>query len=239
MPSYQVARTVLHEEVVKLLMKQIKDGEWEPGEQLPSEMEFAESFGVSRNCIREALKALSFSGIVYSRSGQGTFLSKDAHLRIANYDLVGVLTSGSSLYELMETRIIIESQLAGLAAERATEEDIKNIHAALNGLKKDLLSRANSGINTNPTQSGMGFHMAIVNAAKNKLLSHFLTSIKGELEAQRSQLLLRQTDIMEMLDDHVRIYEAILHKDPVAAIQAMTNHLQHTYATILANQKTK
>ncbi len=78
-----------------------------------------------------------------------------------------------------------------------------------------------------------------INAAKNKLLSHFLTSIKGELEAQRSQLLLRQTDIMEMLEDHVRIYEAILNKDPVAAIQAMTNHLQHTYATILANQKAK
>ena len=60
MPFYQVPRTVLHQEVVRLLLQQIKEEIWLPGEQLPSETEFAERFGVSRNCIREALKALSF-----------------------------------------------------------------------------------------------------------------------------------------------------------------------------------
>lgn len=154
MPFYQVPRTVLHQEVVRLLLQQIKEEIWLPGEQLPSETEFAERFGVSRNCIREALKALSFSGIVCSRPGQGTFLTKDAYLRIANYDLIGTIANCSSISDLMETRIIIESQLAGLAAKRATDEDIQLISSALEELKADLLAQINSGTRTNPTRSG-------------------------------------------------------------------------------------
>ncbi len=236
MPFYQVPRTVLHQEVVRLLLQQIKEEIWLPGEQLPSETEFAERFGVSRNCIREALKALSFSGIVCSRPGQGTFLTKDAYLRIANYDLIGTIANCSSISDLMETRIIIESQLAGLAAKRATDEDIQLISSALEELKADLLAQINSGTKTNPTRSGMKFHTAIINAAKNKLLSEFLYSIRGELEAQRSQLSLYQSNIIEMIDDHVRIYQAIVNNDSVGAAQAMMNHLKHTYKTINENK---
>lgn len=82
----------------------------------------------------------------------------------------------------------------------------------------------------------MKFHTAIINAAKNNILSEFLYSIRGELEAQRSQLSLYQSNIIEMIDDHVRIYQAIVNNDSVGAAQAMMNHLKHTYKTINENK---
>ena len=235
----QVVRTALYEEIVKQLILHIKNGVWKPGEQLPSELEFAERFGVSRNCIREALKAMSLSGIIQSRPGQGTFLTKDALYHIANYELIGTLSNNASLYELIEARVVVESQLAGLAAVRADETDKQRISETFEELRSELLNGSSQGVSPNPSEAGMQFHTAVTDAAKNKLLTQFLRSIQGELEAQRARLRLSRRDVTLMLVDHMRIHDAILQNDSEGASRAMAEHLKHTYETILAGQDEK
>ncbi|MGE4354722.1 MAG: FadR/GntR family transcriptional regulator [Oscillospiraceae bacterium] len=255
-----ITKTSMYKEIVGQIIIQIKNGVWKPNEQLPSEAELAKSFGVSRNSIREALKSLALFGIVYARPGQGTFITQDALQRVGNTELLDAISEEASLPELMETRLIIEPQLSKLAALRATDEDKKMLVMALDLLKNDLYSRLDilnavqnnkmiaSIISTlkndqsnvgstqtisNPSDNGIRFHMCIVEIANNNVLGKFLESIKGELEKQRSRIILRNTeDVQLMLQDHVEICEAILVNDPRRAASAMHEHLLHSYKSM-------
>lgn len=169
------SRTTLHEDVLRQVVEAIKESHWAPGSRLPGEKALAETFGVSRACIREVLKALAFSGVLESRPGQGTFLSPNAE-RILKGSEAAAIYADSSYKDLLEIRRLLEGQAAYWAAERATSEDFDRLEHILMGEERgESLEFIHDK-----------FHHALAHISGNRLLVKLLESMRNEISAQRS-----------------------------------------------------
>lgn len=228
-----VAKSSMYEDIVRQLIGCIKNRVWLPGEFLPTEMELAKTFDVSRNSIREALKSLAYSGIISAKAGHGTSVTPDALQKIENLELVNFISDEASLEDLMETRLIIETELARLAAMRATEEDKAALKRSLENLKGQLIQQEAENIAENPTDRGIDFHMCVASIAKNSVLTKLMQSIQGELRYQRSYVSLQNARSFEvMLRDHEKICDAVLRSDANAAAESMRQHLLNSLGII-------
>lgn len=204
-------KTTLSEEVIKIILNKIRKGQWRPGDKIPGEISLAESFQLSRNSLREALKFLELSGILHSRAGKGTFLTEDVLKSLHRMELIETLKNDSTLIELIETRLTIEPQLAYFAAERMSPENIKKLENSLEKSKKAIED------NSYTTMMGWEFHQLIGEAADNKILSNLLTSITEELRDNRftyaydiisSEALLKEIEDHEIILEHIKNKEA-------------------------------
>lgn len=215
-------RTNLFEEVIKQIVEMIKKGEWVPGERIPTESDLAKEFEVSRNCMREALKALSNSGIVISSPRRGTFLSPNALKNVYAMENVWQGDNNPSFGELMETRIMIEPQMAYVAAERATTEEIEALG--------ELVQKAKNAYSNDKSTLDMGFefHRAIVMATKNRILIKLILSIQRELKAERQTLLVTENkeQLWQELLEHEQLFNSIRNRKPEQARDIMLKHLE-------------
>ena len=120
-------RSTLHEDILHQLYSAVENGLWALGEKLPGEQLLAERFSVSRNCIREAMKVLANRGIVWTKPGSGTFLSENANILVyfARKELNSLREI--ELKELIETRCLIEGQVAYYAAKRGSDEEFDEL----------------------------------------------------------------------------------------------------------------
>lgn len=222
-------RTKVSEEVVNQIINIIKSGEWALGEKIPGEMELAKNFEVSRNSIREAVKALEISGILYSKAGSGTYLY-DSAIRTINYmEQIRLFRGDNSLLELMESRMVIEAQLAYMAAERADHEDLNAIESAIN--------LAVEAFNNDSYHIGIGheFHMAVAKAARNKILYGFLDSLANEIMTQRRVLYLAHSSkkqLIHELEEHKRIFSFIKQGSAGQARDLMHKHIKNAIKII-------
>jgi GntR family transcriptional repressor for pyruvate dehydrogenase complex len=217
------ARTTLYKEVINQVVEMIKSGQWKPGERIPGELELARRFEVGRNCVREALKALGHAGILESKPGLGTFLSRDALRNIRTMELGQFVRDETSVAELLEARLIIEPQLVKIAAERATAEDIARLEAAV--------KRATRAVKTNTysVKIGLEFHMILTEIARNRILTRLFQSIADEMRVQRGVLILRhisQADLLRELREHAEILACIKRRDGERAGALLAAHLQ-------------
>ena len=119
-----VHRNSLSDEIVEQLTGLISRGVLKPGERLPSEKELCLKFGVGRTTIREALRSMAVMGILNGRVGEGTFVSVDGQKYLEKTLQWGLLIDRKSVNDLVETRLMLESQTAYAAAARATEENL-------------------------------------------------------------------------------------------------------------------
>src|SRR5438477_4012388 len=133
-----------------------------PGVKLPPERDLAPRFGVSRSSLRHALKVLEIMGVVRQRVGDGTYITGSASSILSEPLEFLVLLDGISLFDLLETRIIVEPELAARAAERATSEDLADLRHSLDGIKteKDEKKRIDYDL---------AFHETIFRASGNLL----------------------------------------------------------------------
>ena len=218
------SRSTLHDNILAQLVKAIKAGQWRPGDKIPGEQELAKQFQVSRNCIREVLKALSLSGVLEAFSCQGTFLTKDAMTKIEGHGLASTLMGDVSLSELKEVRLFLEGQMAYLAAKRADE-------AGLEILRKSLRSR---NPEENYIDSDFRFHKALGALAGNTLLTHILNSIQNRLDELRSNYSKIPVDVVRDFDEeHAAIYDLVKEHKAEEAREAMLEHIDDAWFTSL------
>jgi len=216
-------RTTLYKEVINQIVEMIKAAEWKPGERIPGEIELAKKFEVSRNSIREALKALGHAGILESKPGLGTFLAKDALRSINTMEMGQFFRDETSLSDILEARLIIEPQLVKIAAERATNEDVARLEAAV--------KRAMQAVKTNTysVQIGLEFHMLLAQIAGNRVIIRLFSSIADELRVQRSVLMLShmtKEGFLRELREHGAILACIKRRDGERAAELLAVHLQ-------------
>jgi len=222
-------KKVLYEEIVEQMLDCIKKGEWKPGDRLPKETDLAARFQVSRNCMREALKALNLYGVIQSRAGRGTFVTLDALRRISNTEMLEALHGDITLMELLETRLLIESQIAGLAALRATPADKAELTSATESLCRGLEDCIQQELSYNPSDLGASVHTIIAKMAHNRLLFQFMNSIQSELDIQRGMVVYTSEEAALIRDDHWRIHDAIQESNVKNSIQAMRTHIENTH----------
>ncbi len=213
--------------VVGHLQQQIQSGLIQPGDKLPTESAVMDTLGVSRTVVREAISRLQASGQVETRHGIGTFALEAPtthNFRIAEQDMA----TADDVIAVLELRISLETEAAGLAAQRATSEQIAAMATALQGFATAIHSQSDA------VPSDFQFHMEIAKATGNRhfadlmtyLGTHIIprTRIKTADQAPEG----RQAYLERVHGEHESIYNAIRNHDTEAARAAMRTHLSNS-----------
>jgi len=210
--------------IVEQIQDLIKEGKLKPGDKLPSEHILAGEFGASRPSVREALTALEILGVTESRGGKGNFIIRD-NLRSPLYEQrLRELEEEESPFELLEARKAVETEIAGLAAEKATLEDIKEIEGALD--------RMENALNDTPRamEFDRQFHVAIAKAAHNSILFQMMNYLGDGLKKSlwvniKGKSWALPGHPQKYLEEHTKLLEAIKEGDKKAARRTMYSHL--------------
>ena len=226
-----VSRTTLTADIYRKLVSHIIRGVWRPGERIPSERQLGQILGVGRASLREALKALEIMGMIETRLGDGTYVCQRSEF--LSRPLLWAITSSSETdaHELVEARKLIETEMAGLAAERATAEDLKQIGIHLDQMERSLESQSSF------LQSDIEFHLAVGQAAHNTILMNALHLIRNLLQEWIGSTLQLEGVALIALEHHKAIFLAVAKKNVPAARAAMATHLQEMARLLLEAQK--
>lgn len=212
------------EDVAARLRDMIHGGELTPGDRLPPERDLAKLLGVSRPTLRAGIRSLTAVGILQSRQGAGTFVAEAEESPTLDSNALRLLSAlhGFTSDEMFEARLALEMSIAGLAAERATSEqmtqlaeEIAGMYAALDRPEQYLLH-------------DMQFHQTVAAASGNRILTALMNMVATILFDYRSKTVKRATDLKESAEQHHRIYRAIREHNPEAARLAMRVHLLET-----------
>ncbi len=223
-----VARTSLSDDIVGQITDLISRGVLQPGDRLPPERELCKQFGVGRTSLREALRSLTVMGILDVRLGEGTFVSDNQDKYLEKTLEWGLLLDPKVVEDLIETRLMLESQNAFLAAERSTAEDLEEIERAVRGMGNSLHSTKGY------LEFDLKFHLAIARATRNKILYQLLSMTRGYLQEWIKKALSRRQAELS-LREHEKILEALRNSDAQQARSAMTAHIVSSSADLRAN----
>jgi GntR family transcriptional repressor for pyruvate dehydrogenase complex len=204
-------------QLIARLKSLISTGVLTPGAKLPPERELAPAFGVSRSSLRHALKALEIMGVLTQRVGDGTYLAADAGAILQEPFELLMLIDAITLDDLLETRLIVEPELAARAAERATLEDLRK-------MSKTLETYRRGTPDTVLVEADLAFHRAIFEAARNPICTRLFSLIHRAM-AGSIVLTSRMVDWDHTLEFHRPIYAAIERRRPLDARVAMIAHL--------------
>ena len=216
------AATRLSEQLADALAAAIRDGQWKPGEKLPTEGALVERFGVSRTVVREALSQLRTLGLIATRQGSGAYV-RAAEAAHDGSLLLAPDGSLKAVLQMVEVRRALEAESAGLAAARRSRKALQQVKAAVRALDA-AVARGGDGV-----AEDVAFHAAIAQAADNPFLLNTLaylnrflldaTRVTRANEATRADL---QDDVRR---EHQAVVAAIEAQDVAAARLAAATHM--------------
>jgi len=211
--------SVLTMQVVEHVRSMIERGELRPGDRLPPERELAKHLSISRSSLRSGIGFLSAMGVLKTRHGAGTFVSDGPpSFDSSSLTVLGAL-HGFHPWQMWETRMVLESNLAGLAAERATDERIAELAEEVAEMYASL---------EDPPQylvHDVRFHRTIAKAAGNPILVALMETVIASLYDNRVLTVANARDLKESADMHREIFRAIRSHNPVLARANMEKHL--------------
>lgn len=233
-PLKPVSRTTLSEQVAMQLASELEAKRWGPGEKLPSEAELCKVFNVGRSTLREALKSLSFIGLIRMRAGGGSYVAEQRSKYMDGRLLAkGVLNTEKEVNDLCEARLLIETELAGLCAQKASAQDFKNLDKIVRDMKN-----VGEGSGESPADLDLSFHMAIATAARNDVLTELLKHIREGLQELIEKSLLLPAGADLAYKQHRALLEVLKQRNPAIARKAMRTHLrafQRGYRVLFQN----
>jgi len=217
--------------IVEQIQNLIKEGKLKPGDKLPPERILAEKLGVSRPPLREAISALEILGIIESRGGKGNFI-KNTFNPTSYAQQLKELEKEESPFELLEARKAVETEIAGLAAEKATPEDIEEIEEALDRMREALSDTPRA------MEFDRQFHVAVARAAHNSILFQMMNYLADGLKEslwvnikEKSWALPGRPQ--KYLEEHTKLLKAIKKGDKESARRTMHSHLTEVEEDLL------
>ena len=220
-----VKRTSLSDEIVAQIIDLISRDVLKPGDRLPPERSLCKQFDVGRTSLREALRTLSVMGILESRVGEGTFVSDDTGRYLEKSLSWGLLLDPKEVKDLVETRLMLETRNAFLAATRAGQADLQELDRTIRGIEASLDQPGEF------LEFDVQFHLAIARATQNSILCNLLVMIRNYLQQWiKASLEEPATHTVEerarmSVEEHGRILGAVRTGDADAAQQAMEQHI--------------
>ena len=215
-------KETLSRQILIFLTKEIEEKKLPGGYAFPGEIQLAEQFGVSRNILREAIKVLVSYGILYTVNGQGTYVAGMAGFHIQNMRFFQKLRDDTDVLKVLETRLILEPQIAYYATMRCTDMDIKRLNLILDqlypgdDLKKD---RGND----------FSFHKEIARICKNTIIEEFLNTLLSRLAQNDYTKIGNHMDaamINQTRLEYIKMLSAMERKDANLVREIMENHIQ-------------
>ncbi len=212
----QLQRHPLAAQVAEALLQRIRAGEWPLGHRLPGETTLAARLGVGSSTLREAIRELAGKGVLDSRQGAGVFVTAlDA---VEDWDSV---LRRADVAAVIEARIAIETEAAGLAAGRRTPSDVRT-------LRRALAARAPEGRSVEEhVDADMALHRVVFVAAHNEVLVELFDAFVPRVRTAMVHMLRARPLASEEADHeaHARLVEAIARRDAPAAAAASRTHL--------------
>lgn len=219
-----IKRLNVGDNIVNQIKNLFLDGKLKAGDKLPPERELMEMFEVGRTSLREALAVLESQGLIV-RSQKGTFISPSFNDVYSDSLIYQLYFSEVGWADLFEARRFIEKELAGLAAKRATPENLAEIEQTIGDMKEAI--EENSG--TKYVSSNMQFHEKIADASQNRVMVDLYNSITSLVLRAQTKAALVPGVMDESLDFHQSIYDAIAAKDSGKASALMEQHIESVH----------
>jgi DNA-binding FadR family transcriptional regulator len=207
----------LSKKISRQLLESIIKGRYKPGSLLPAERELANAFGVSRVVVREGLNSLVSKGILSVRQGRGATVNPVEEWNTLDPEVLMLLYGDQVFDELIQFRRILEPELAALAAQNITPEELEELEAVTDLPESDTVEEHVEHDNT--------YHLIIARATHNSVLLIVLSSITELLRESRRRTFAVPNELAKARDWHRTIYNAIQSHDSEAARQAMLSHL--------------
>ncbi|TXR47639.1 FadR/GntR family transcriptional regulator [Phyllobacterium endophyticum] len=215
--------------LVDTLIAQIESGDLAPGQRLPTEQAIMTATGVSRTVVREALASLRAKGLITTRQGLGAFVSDDPTPR--SFSIIPTdLESIDDVLRILELRMGIEVEAAGLAARRRTQDDVERMASRLDALEKSIQAGGPGA------EEDFGFHRAILVATQNSYYARLFDTFGSTMVPRQwvrfdtMDAAERQKHVARMQREHRAILSAIRDQDERAAQKAVRTHLTKSSA---------
>lgn len=221
MPSFKPIRQFrISGEVAEQLKQSILVGHFKAGDRLPSERDLAEQFQVSRVAIREALRALENSGFITTRQGVtgGAFVTDLTFEHLVNAFLDLFMADKISIPELYQVRLLVEPEVARLAAQRVTAEYAERLKARLKEEEEPTTSLAED------LDKKTAVHFILAEMCGNRFLEGLVRSVMGLTRRTIEAAHPDQPPYLHPAGMHRPVIEAVLAKDPDGAAEAMRKH---------------
>lgn len=208
------------DEAIEKIKEMIISGRLAPGTRLPREEELAGQLGLSRNSLREAVRALTAMRILVTRQGDGTYVSGlEPHVLMEAMTFVSDVSQGDSAVQLIGVRRLLEPQVTGLASARLSDGRLRVLREAFeNSVAAESVEEF--------IEWDMTFHRTIAESVGNPLLTMLLDVLSTRTQRIR---IVRGTELAGRLESVHREHEAILHaleaRDALLAVSAATLHL--------------
>jgi GntR family transcriptional repressor for pyruvate dehydrogenase complex len=202
------------------ILKLVSTGALKPGDALPSQRQLASQLGVSLSSLREALFALAAIGVIEVKRGRGTFVCDHPADSLVKQLDWALLMQEEETRELFEARQVIDVSVAGYAAQRATDEQIARMSALFEGMMESWKARDLSLLD----EQDLHFHLAVAEAAGNSLLLHLAQSLYALVD----RFIKVVPHTKAGMENHRRVLQAIVERDPAKAEAAMRILLDET-----------
>lgn len=215
----------LVEDVIQALSNFILEGMIEGrlklGDRLPSEREISDLLHVGRSTLREAMKVLTILGLLEVRTGQGTFITDGASDFYAAPLAWSLIIGEQSTTELIEARALLECEAASLAAVRATPDEREQLERAFIGMQ----SATERGDVQRFIDEDVRFHITLAKAAHNAVIFQTIKTIRRLLELWIQKVLVSAESLVETVEEHRAVFDAINLRDAQRAKAAMHRHI--------------
>ncbi len=230
-----VQSTNVTNQVTEYLKKQLIEGRWKPGEKIASEPQLTAELGVSRATLRNSIKQLAAIGVLESHQGKGTFVRAIAPESIER-NMNSLFQQNKDMQDLLEFRMILESETCRLVAKRITPEELLELEKQFQEMKQEYQKADRSAEAF--AEHDFGFHKILYYATRNKVIVESLKLVVDSTEKFQVQY---NTDYLSerAVFFHEKILQALKDRDGEAAARAMRQHLMVVngwYGDLLKNQ---
>jgi GntR family transcriptional repressor for pyruvate dehydrogenase complex len=220
-----------YEDIVKQIRHLVEKGRFKRGDQLPTERELSETFKVSRATVREAIFSLETMKLVDRRQGDGTYVIASSEEALIQPLAATLFHEKDDLIDIFFLRKVLEPEVAQLASENATLEEINELEEILREQEKEVVEgRA-------PIEADSGFHHQLARMARNRVLERLLLALLDLLSKTRENYLQTEERKQKSLQGHREILLAIKNGNNTGARQAMRRHLKDVEDILLKKRK--
>ena len=223
-----IKHTKISDKIVDQIKSRISEGVLKPGDRLPPERDLVKEFGVSRPSLREALNSLVALGFLEVK-GKRTYIKSVASESMLDPLSLLIKTDTQKIFDLIEVRKAIEAWGAFLAAQRATEEDIKRLENILEEMGK-AYKQGRSW-----EKQDADFHLGIAQATHNTIHTHMMSTIYDFLRESVARVFKDRAKVKKLLDHHYRIFGAIKNHSPDKARERTLEHLNYVESEVKAS----
>jgi GntR family transcriptional repressor for pyruvate dehydrogenase complex len=226
-----LGRQTLSQAVSAAVLERIREGEFRPGDRLPTEKVLMEEYAVGRNSVREAVQALVTLGFVEVRPGRGATVIGIESENAIDAETVSALLKEEAVGDLYAFRRLLEVEIASRAAEMATEDDIERIAACLHAFQSALKE------GREVSNSDDEFHAALAAASHNPIYAIMLDAVSGLIAAARRLTTKIPWAAERASVEHELLLGAVRARDPIEAAAVMRTHMDSAIKAIEEGRK--